>query len=111
MMSIALRFIPTLLSEADTIIKAQSSRGADFSTGGLIARAKAFIPVIIPLFVSSFRRAEELAQAMESRCFITGGKRGKLHIVKVKLFDWVALTICVVLMAGVYLFAMLYATI
>lgn len=111
MMSIALRFIPTLLSEADKIIKAQSSRGADFSSGGLIARARAFIPVIIPLFVSSFRRAEELAQAMESRCFITGGDRGKLHVVKVKPIDWIALSICVILVTGVYLFALYYATI
>jgi len=111
MMSIALRFIPTLLSEADKIIKAQSSRGADFSSGGLIARAKAFVPVIIPLFVSSFRRAEELAQAMESRCFITGGDRGKLHVIKLKAIDWIALLVSVLLVVAVYLFALFYATI
>lgn len=69
MMSIALRFIPTLLEETDKIIKAQSSRGADFDTGNFIERAKSFIPVLIPLFVSAFKRAEELATAMESRCY------------------------------------------
>lgn len=69
MMSIALRFIPTLLEETDRIIKAQSSRGADFDTGNFIEKAKSFIPVLIPLFVSAFKRAEELAIAMESRCY------------------------------------------
>ncbi len=105
MMSIALRFIPTLLSEADKIVKAQSSRGADFGTGGLIARAKAFIPVIIPLFVSSFRRAEELAQAMESRCFVTGAKRGRLHVVTIKWYDWVVLFVLLVMLVALYLYA------
>ena len=69
MMSIALRFIPTLLEETDRIIKAQASRGADFDTGNVFERAKSFIPVLIPLFVSAFKRAEELATAMESRCY------------------------------------------
>jgi len=69
MMSIALRFIPTLLEETDRIIKAQSSRGADFDTGNFIEKAKSFIPVLIPLFISAFKRAEELATAMESRCY------------------------------------------
>lgn len=69
MMTIALRFIPTLLDETDKIIKAQSSRGADFENGNLIARAKSFIPVLIPLFISAFRRADELATAMEARCY------------------------------------------
>ncbi|NLM11614.1 MAG: energy-coupling factor transporter transmembrane protein EcfT [Clostridiaceae bacterium] len=69
MMSIALRFIPTLLEETDRIIKAQSSRGADFDTGNFIEKAKSFIPVLIPLFVNAFKRAEELATAMESRCY------------------------------------------
>ncbi|MCK5743157.1 MAG: energy-coupling factor transporter transmembrane protein EcfT [Caldisericia bacterium] len=107
MMSIALRFIPTLLSEADKIVKAQSSRGADFGSGGLITRAKAFIPVIIPLFVSSFRRAEELAQAMESRCFITGGKRGRLHVVKSKPIDWIFLILIIMVLTALYLYATL----
>ncbi len=69
MMTIALRFIPTLLEETDKIIKAQSSRGADFDNGNLIVRAKSFIPVLIPLFISAFRRADELATAMEARCY------------------------------------------
>ncbi|HOO97239.1 MAG TPA: energy-coupling factor transporter transmembrane component T [Caldisericia bacterium] len=105
MMSIALRFIPTLLSEADKIVKAQSSRGADFTSGGLIARAKAFVPVLIPLFVSAFRRAEELAQAMESRCFVTGGKRGRLHIAKIRPTDWLALTTTLVCLVALYWYA------
>jgi energy-coupling factor transport system permease protein len=69
MMTIALRFIPTLLEETDKIIKAQSSRGADFDSGNLVQRAKSFIPVLIPLFISAFRRADELATAMEARCY------------------------------------------
>jgi energy-coupling factor transport system permease protein len=69
MMSIALRFIPTLLEETDRIMKAQASRGADFDTGNILEKAKSFIPVLIPLFVSAFKRAEELATAMESRCY------------------------------------------
>ncbi len=102
MMSIALRFIPTLLEETDKIIKAQTSRGADFTSGGLISRAKAFIPVLIPLFVSAFRRAEELADAMESRCFITGDVRGRLHVAKITLPDVTVFIICMLLIAGVY---------
>ncbi|HAA25401.1 MAG TPA: transporter [Ruminiclostridium sp.] len=69
MMSIALRFIPTLMEETDKIMKAQASRGADFDTGNILQKAKSFIPVLIPLFVSAFKRAEELATAMESRCY------------------------------------------
>ena len=78
MMSIALRFIPTLLEETDRIIKAQSSRGADFDTGNFLENAKSFIPVLIPLFVSAFKRAEELATAMESRCYRGDIKRTRL---------------------------------
>ncbi|MCE5176433.1 MAG: energy-coupling factor transporter transmembrane component T [Caldisericales bacterium] len=107
MMSIALRFIPTLLEETDKIIKAQTSRGADFSSGGIIARAKSFIPVLIPLFVSAFRRADELADAMESRCFITGEKRSRLHVPKLGLNDFVAVVSCVIAMAGVYVWSIL----
>lgn len=69
MMTIALRFIPTLLEETDKIMKAQTARGADFDTGNLVNRAKSFIPVLVPLFVSAFRRADELATAMEARCY------------------------------------------
>ena len=78
MMSIALRFIPTLVEETEKIMNAQKSRGADFSSGGLIKRAKALIPILIPLFVSSFKRAEELAVAMESRCYRGDKNRTKL---------------------------------
>ena len=78
MMSIALRFIPTLVEETEKIMNAQKSRGADFTSGGLIKRAKSLIPILIPLFVSSFKRAEELAVAMESRCYRGDKNRTKL---------------------------------
>ena len=78
MMTIALRFIPTLVEETDKIMNAQKSRGADFSNGGLIKRAKALIPILIPLFVSAFKRAEELATAMECRCYRGDKNRTKL---------------------------------
>ena len=68
MMTIALRFIPTLIDETDKIMKAQKARGADFESGGLIQKAKSLIPLLVPLFISSFRRADELAMAMEARC-------------------------------------------
>ncbi len=80
MMSIALRFIPTLIEEADKIINAQRSRGADFESGGLIKRAKALLPILVPLFVSAFRRADELAVAMESRCY--HGDEGRTRMKK-----------------------------
>ena len=79
MMSIALRFIPTLLEEADKIMKAQTARGADFESGNLIARAKAMVPLLVPLFVSSFRRAGDLAMAMEARCYHGGEGRKELR--------------------------------
>jgi len=79
MMSIALRFIPTLLEETDKIMKAQAARGADFDTGNLLQRAKSFVPVLVPLFVSAFRRADELATAMESRCYRGGKGRTRLR--------------------------------
>ena len=76
---IALRFIPTLLEETERIRKAQMARGADFETGGLLARARALVPLLVPLFVSSFRRADELAMAMESRCYHGGEGRTRMH--------------------------------
>lgn len=79
MMSIALRFIPTLMEEADKIMKAQMARGADFETGNLLARAKAMVPLLVPLFVSAFRRAGELAMAMEARCYHGGEHRTRLR--------------------------------
>lgn len=82
MMSIALRFIPTLIEETEKIINAQKSRGADFTSGGLIKRAKALIPLLVPLFVSAFKRADELATAMECRCY--RGDKGRTKLVKLK---------------------------
>jgi len=87
MMTIALRFIPTLLEETDKIIKAQTARGADFETGNIIRRAKAMIPILIPLFISAFRRADELAVAMECRCYHGGEGRTKLKILKFQKID------------------------
>ncbi len=102
MMSIALRFIPTLLDETDKIIKAQTSRGADFETGNPIKRIKAMIPILIPLFVSSFRRADELATAMESRCYNSDGERTSYRRFRFGRYDLYAL-ISVILMAGIFI--------
>ena len=82
MMTIALRFIPTLIEEADKITKAQTARGADFETGSLIDRAKAMVTILVPLFVSAFRRADELAMAMESRCYHGGEGRTRMTVLK-----------------------------
>lgn len=87
MMSIALRFIPTLLEEAQRIMKAQSSRGADFDTGSIFARVKSFIPVLVPLFVSAFMRADELAEAMESRCYRGGKGRTRMKSIHFTQLD------------------------
>ena len=87
MMTIALRFIPTLLEETDKIQKAQMARGADFESGNLIERAKAMIPLLVPLFVSSFRRANELAMAMEARCYRGGDHRTRLRELKYTKLD------------------------
>ena len=90
MMTIALRFIPTLLEEADKIMKAQLARGADLESGSIFRRAKAMLPILIPLFVNSFRRAEELALAMESRCYHGGEGRTRLKVLKFGIADlWV----------------------
>lgn len=88
MMTIALRFIPTLLEETNKIIKAQSSRGADFDTGNLVQKAKSFIPVLVPLFVSAFRRADELAIAMEARCYKGGEGRTRMKQLKLGKVDF-----------------------
>ena len=87
MMSIALRFIPTLMEEADKIMKAQMARGADFESGNLLARAKAMVPLLVPLFVSAFRRAGDLAMAMESRCYHGGENRTRLRVLKITRND------------------------
>ncbi|HWQ59128.1 MAG TPA: energy-coupling factor transporter transmembrane protein EcfT [Clostridia bacterium] len=90
MMTIALRFIPTLIEEADKIMKAQMARGADFESGNLVKRAKSMVPVLVPLFISAFRRADELAMAMESRCYHGGEGRTRMHVLKLQGIDWVA---------------------
>lgn len=95
MMTIALRFIPTLLEEADRIMKAQAARGAVFDEGSLINRAKAIVPLLVPLFVSAFRRAEELAMAMEARCYHGGEGRTRLKVLKFQKGDAVAAAIIV----------------
>ena len=100
MMSIALRFIPTLIEETDKIMSAQKARGADFETGSLIQRAKALLPVLVPLFVSAFRRADELAVAMESRCYHGGEGRTSMKQPKMLRRDWAALIIGVVFLAA-----------
>jgi len=82
MMTIALRFIPTLLEETDRIIKAQTARGADFSSGGILKRAKSLVPVLVPLFISAFRRADELAVAMEARCYRGGQNRTRMKALR-----------------------------
>ena len=91
MMTIALRFIPTLLEEADKIMKAQMARGADFESGNLMARAKAMIPLLVPLFVSAFRRAGDLAMAMEDRCYHGGENRTRLRVLRITRNDWISL--------------------
>ena len=101
MMTIALRFIPTLIEETDKIMNAQKARGADLETGGLIKRAKALIPILIPLFISSFRRAYELAFAMECRCYTGGEGRTRMKQMKLAARDFVALGVTAALLAAV----------
>ena len=101
MMSIALRFIPTLIEETDKIMSAQKARGADFESGGLIQKAKALIPILVPLFISAFRRADELATAMECRCYHGGEGRTKLHVLRYEARDYIALTGGVMILAVV----------
>ena len=103
MMTMALRFIPTLIEETDKIMNAQKARGADFTSGGLIKRAKALIPVMIPLFVSSFHRAEELAVAMECRCYRGDTGRTRMTALKTAARDWIALILMGVFCAGTVL--------
>ncbi|MCF0140644.1 MAG: energy-coupling factor transporter transmembrane protein EcfT [Mogibacterium sp.] len=100
MMTIALRFIPTLMEETDKIIKAQQARGADFESGNIISRAKSLIPILVPLFISSFRIAQELALAMEARCYNGGGGRTRLNEIHFSSRDIVA-AVVMVLFLGV----------
>ena len=100
MMTIALRFIPTLIEEADKIMKAQMARGADFESGNLLKRAKAMIPLLVPLFVSAFRRAGDLAMAMEARCYHGGEGRTRLRVLRYTKNDLIALLITVAVLAA-----------
>ncbi len=101
MMSIALRFIPTLIEETDKIMSAQKARGADFESGNLIQKAKALIPILVPLFISALRRAIELATAMECRCYHGGEGRTKLHVLQYQSRDLAALLLSGVIMVVV----------
>jgi len=100
MMSIALRFIPTLIEETDKIMSAQKARGADFESGNIFQRAKALVPILVPLFISAFRRADELATAMECRCYHGGEGRTALHVLRYQVADFVVLAAFVALAAG-----------
>ena len=96
MMTIALRFIPTLLEETDKIMKAQMARGADFESGNVINRAKNLVPLLVPLFVNSFRRADELANAMEARCYRGGENRTRLNELKLNNQDILAISLAAI---------------
>ena len=101
MMTIALRFIPTLIEETDKIISAQKARGADMETGNFVQKAKALIPILIPLFVASFRHAEELALAMECRCYHGGEGRTRMKQLRMSILDLWGSLFCLVFLAGV----------
>ena len=103
MMCIALRFIPTLVEETDKIMCAQKARGADFENGSLIERAKALIPILVPLFISAFRRADELATAMECRCYQGGEGRTKMKLLRYHREDFVSFGIGAALVVAVVL--------
>lgn len=99
MMTIALRFIPTLMDETDKIMKAQMARGADFESGNIFQRAKSLIPLLVPLFISSFRRADELAMAMEARCYHGGEGRTRMKQLKLTGLDSIAAVFTMILVA------------
>ncbi|MCI8342475.1 MAG: energy-coupling factor transporter transmembrane protein EcfT [Firmicutes bacterium] len=99
MMTIALRFIPTLLDETDKIMKAQQARGADFETGNLFQKAKSLVPILVPLFISAFRRADELAMAMEARCYSGGGGRTRMNEMRFHKLDYAAAAVLCVYVA------------
>ena len=104
-MSIALRFIPTLIEETDKIMSAQKARGADFESGNLLQRARALVPILVPLFISAFRRADELAVAMECRCYHGGEGRTKLHVLHYQLRDYLVLAAYGAVLAAVLILA------
>ena len=105
MMCIALRFIPTLIEETDKIMAAQKARGADFETGSLMEKAKALVPILVPLFISAFRRADELAVAMECRCYHGGEGRTKMKVLHYKGIDFTALTFGLLMVVAVFVLA------
>ena len=105
MMCIALRFIPTLIEETDKIMSAQKARGADFENGSLLDRVKALVPILVPLFISAFRRADELATAMECRCYQGGEGRTKMKLLRFSYHDFVSLGSGVLLVAGILILA------
>lgn len=100
-MSIALRFIPTLLEETDKIMKAQQARGADFESGNFVRRAKALVPVLLPLFISAFRIAQDLSFAMEARCYRGGIGRTRMHKMKLKAADFMAIAAMILFLAAI----------
>ena len=100
MMTIALRFIPTLLEETDKIMKAQMARGADFESGNLVKRAKNLVPLLVPLFISAFRRADDLAMAMEARCYRGGENRTRMKELKMTFLDMVTFVVFILFAAG-----------
>ncbi len=102
LMSLALSFIPSIMEETDRIIRAQKARGADFDTGNLIKRAKAFVPILIPLLVGGFRRADELANAMNSRCYEGSTKRTQMRVMKLSWRDFVGGFVTVLVFAAVF---------
>lgn len=102
MMSIALRFIPILIEETDKIMKAQMARGADFENGNIIKRAKNMVPLLVPLFVSAFRRADDLAMAMEARCYIGGEGRTKMKPLHYQSRDYLAYLFLIVYFAWIF---------
>ena len=108
MMTIALRFIPTLMDESDKIRSAQMARGADFESGNVFRRVKSMIPILIPLFVSSFRKADDLAIAMESRCYHGGEGRTRLHQLRFRLADLIALLITLLFIAALIILLIVF---
>ncbi len=108
MMSIAIRFIPTLIEETEKIVKAQQARGADFETGSLIKRVKALAPMLVPLFISAFRRADELAVAMESRCYQGGEHRTRLKEIHFSAIDFFATVLFAAFFAAMILFRVIF---
>ncbi|MBR2215796.1 MAG: energy-coupling factor transporter transmembrane protein EcfT [Selenomonadaceae bacterium] len=103
MMTIALRFIPTIIEETDRIIKAQESRGADFTTGNILTRVKNFVPILVPLFIAAFRRADDLATAMEARCYRGGEGRTRLRRLQLGRLDYTACGVSALIVGGIFL--------